>query len=186
MTVETRFEDQLVAELPSLRAFARTLTRDVSRADDLTQQAVLKAWANRERFQLGTNMRAWLFTILRNTFYSEFRKRRNEVGDPDGEHAMKLASRPTQDHGLTMGDFVRAMARLNDNQREALVLVGAAGLSYEEAAAVMGVAVGTAKSRVSRARELLAAWLEIEDGAGLFADGRIDAAMGGGVISPAA
>lgn len=186
MTVEARFEDELVAQLPGLRAFARTLTRDIGRADDLTQKALLKAWANRDRFELGTNMRAWLFTILRNTFYSEFRKRRNEVADTDGEHAHKLASRPTQDHGLTMLDFVRAMGRLNDNQREALVLVGAAGLSYEEAAAVMGVAVGTAKSRVCRGRSLLAAWLEVDDGAGLFADSRIDAAMAGGVIVPAA
>lgn len=185
MTLDPRFETELVAHLPSLRAFARTLTRDVCRADDLTQQAVLKAWASRDRFELGTNMRAWLFTILRNTFYSEFRKRRHEFADTDGKHAMKLASRPTQDHGLTMMDFVRAMGRLNDHQREALVLVGAAGLSYEEAAAVMGVAVGTAKSRVSRARNLLAGWLDVDDGAGLFSDAQIDAAMTGGLIAPA-
>jgi RNA polymerase sigma-70 factor (ECF subfamily) len=176
------FQAQLAAELPSLRAFARTLARDPSAADDLTQEALLKAWANRTRFQPGTNLRAWLFTILRNTFYSEYRKRRREVADTDGEHAQRLASRPVQDHGLTVADFARAMARLPDDQREALVLVGAAGLSYDEAAAIMGVAVGTAKSRVSRARARLAAELGVDDGAALFSDARMDGAMGGVIV----
>jgi RNA polymerase sigma-70 factor (ECF subfamily) len=180
------FHHQLGAELPALRAFARSLVRDHARADDLAQESLMKAWANRERFQLGTNLRAWLFTILRNTFYSEMRKRRREVEDADGAFAARLASAPTQDHSMAVRDFATALQQLPDDQREALVLIGAAGMSYEEAAEVCGVKVGTVKSRVSRARSRLAEMLGVEDGAALVSDPRMDAAMAAAAAPSAA
>ncbi len=180
------FHSQLGAEAPALRAFARTLTRDAALADDLAQEALLKAWAKRDSFQPGTNLRAWLFTILRNTFYSTCRKRRREVEDADGKHAAKLATRPTQEHAMAVKEFEAALALLPDDQREALVLVGAAGMAYEEAAAVCGVAVGTIKSRVSRARARLGEMLSASDGADLVSDHRMDAAMAVATIDAAA
>lgn len=171
------FQDALAAELPALRAFARALSRNAAQADDLVQEALLKAWANRDRFEPGTNLRAWLFTILRNTFYSLHRKRKREVEDVDGEHAARLTSKPAQDHHMAMQDFAAALEELVDDQREALILVGAAGLSYDEAADVIGVATGTVKSRVSRARARLAELLGVEDGGELLADATMEAAV---------
>ncbi len=185
MTTGHSFTDQLSEQLPALRAFARSLARDASHADDLAQEALLKAWANRHRYQDGTNLRAWLFTILRNGFYSEHRKRRREVADVDGEHSRKLATRPAQDHAMALEDFMGAFRELPDDQREALTLIGAAGLSYEEAAEVCGVAVGTVKSRVSRARTALAKALQVEEGADLITDERMDAALAGTTTSAA-
>ena len=185
MTERHPFHDQLSEQLPALRAFARTLARDASHADDLAQEALLKAWANRHRFEQGTNLRAWLFTILRNAFYSEHRKRRREVADVDEEHSRKLASRPRQDHAVALSDFYAAYNTLPADQREALALIAAAGMAYEEAAAVTGVAVGTVKSRVSRARAQLSRTLDIKEGAELTADERMDAALAG-TVSPTA
>lgn len=181
MSGSSGFHEALAAHLPQLRAFARTLSRDPASADDLVQETLLKAWANRDRFQEGTNLRAWLFTILRNTFYSLHRKRRREVQDVDDAHVGKLAVRPDQEHNLAMRDFSAALARVPEDQREALILVGAAGMSYEEAAEVCGVAVGTIKSRVSRARARLSALLDVRDGAELVGDARMDAALAGAV-----
>jgi RNA polymerase sigma-70 factor (ECF subfamily) len=186
VTRERAFRDQLGDEIPTLRAFARALTRDAASADDLAQEALLKAWAGRERFAPGTNLRAWLFTILRNAYYSAYRKRRNEVEDVDGIYAARLAVRPAHDHALTMRDFEAALAALPADQREALVLVGAAGLSYDDAAAVCGVAVGTMKSRVNRARARLSHMLAVTDGADLLADHRMDAAMAAAGVGTAA
>lgn len=146
---------ELVEHLPALRAFAVSLTRDGVAADDLVQDAIVKAWRNIHRFQPGTNLRAWLFTILRNTFYSDRRKAKREVGDADGALAATLSEKPRHDGALALTDFMRAFRTLPDEQREALVLVGASGFSYEEAAATTGVAVGTVKSRVNRARARL-------------------------------
>jgi RNA polymerase sigma-70 factor (ECF subfamily) len=171
------FHHLLAENLPALRAFARTLARDAAHADDLVQETLLKAWAKRESFAAGTNLRAWLFTILRNGFYSEYRKRRREVADVDGEHARKLATRPRQDHALAVGDFLDAFNRLPPDQREALALVGAAGLAYDEAAAICDVATGTVKSRVSRARAALTDMLGVAEGSDLVSDGRMDAAL---------
>lgn len=146
---------ELVSHVPALRAFARSLANDASHADDLVQETVLKAWSNLRSYTAGTNMRAWLFTILRNTFYSEFRKFRREVEDIDGKFAAQVPDRATQDGVMDMRDFERVFALLPADQREALTLVGASGLTYEEAAAVCGCAVGTVKSRVNRARARL-------------------------------
>ncbi|MCL5777522.1 sigma-70 family RNA polymerase sigma factor [Limibaculum sp. FT325] len=154
------FRDELVAALKPLRGFARTFHRDADRADDLVQETMVKAWANRDKFRPGTNMRAWLFTILRNSYYSELRKTRNEVEDADGALTERLTDLPAHDGRLAMRDFRTALATLGDDQREALILVGASGFSYEEAAEICGVAPGTIKSRVSRARARLAELLE--------------------------
>lgn len=145
-------QEELVSHVPALRAFARSLANDASHADDLVQETVLKAWSNLDSFTMGTNMRAWLFTILRNTFYSEFRKFRREVEDVDGKIAAQVPDKAAQDGVMEMRDFERAFAHLPADQREALTLVGASGLTYEEAAEICGCAVGTVKSRVNRAR----------------------------------
>jgi RNA polymerase sigma-70 factor, ECF subfamily len=158
----------LIELLPSLRAFAMSLTRNRSSADDLVQDTIVKAWTNSEKFTLGTNLQAWLFTILRNTYYSSLRKGRREVADPDGTHAQGLFVKPDHDGRLAYNDFQRAFDRLSPEHREVLTLVGASGFSCEEAAVTMGVAVGTVKSRASRARKRLAELMGLEDGEGVF------------------
>jgi RNA polymerase sigma-70 factor (ECF subfamily) len=149
-------KDDLLAALPKLRAFAISLVGRTARADDLVQETLVKAWANIDSFEPGSNMIAWLYTILRNEFYSEFRKRRLQVEDEDGRYAAQQATFPTQEGHMHFLDFRDALDQLADDHREALILVGASGLSYEEAAAVCGCAVGTMKSRVNRARAKLA------------------------------
>lgn len=152
--------DQLVALVPEMRAFALSLTRNPSTADDLVQDTVLKAWASLDRFEPGTNMRAWVFTILRNTFYSDTRKRQREIADVDGAHAARLSQKPDHDGRLDLRDFAAAFTKLPDEQREVLILIGASGLSYEEAAEICGCAVGTIKSRLNRGRARLSELLD--------------------------
>lgn len=149
-------EQDILAALPPLRAFARALCGNPTTADDLVQETVVKAWSNLDKFTPGTNLRAWLTTILRNAFYSEHRKYRREVADPDGIAASRLVQKPNQIDHLEVRDFRAALAQLTEEQREALILVGAAGFAYEEAAVICGCAVGTVKSRVNRARARLA------------------------------
>lgn len=154
---------QLLADsLPNLRAFARTLTNNPTQADDLVQETLIKALSHLDSFQIGTNLNAWLFTILRNCFYSELRKRRREVEDVDNVHAERLTVAPDQIDVLQLNEFRAALSRLPDEQREALILVGASGFAYEEAAAICGVPVGTIKSRVNRARKRLAEMLDFD------------------------
>ncbi|ARC90584.1 RNA polymerase sigma factor [Rhodovulum sp. MB263] len=155
--------EDLVTHLPAMRAFALSLTRNSATADDLVQDAIVKAWSNFDKFEPGTNLRAWLFTILRNTYYSMHRKRRREVEDPDGALAAHLSEKPHHDGRLALEDFKVAFVKLPDEQREALILVGAEGFSYEEAAATCGCAVGTIKSRVNRARVRLAELMHLND-----------------------
>lgn len=154
--------EAMVAAIPSLRAFAISLCGDPSLANDLVQETLLKAWANRDKFTMGTNLKAWLFTILRNTYFSEFRKSRREVQDVDGAAAAGLVSAPEQHGHLDMADFQDALIKLSADQREALLLVGAEGFSYEEASEIAGCAVGTVKSRVNRARVHLAELMGIK------------------------
>lgn len=155
---------ELPQHLGALRAFAISLTRDATVADDLVQETIVKAWTNIDKFQVGTNLRAWLFTILRNTFYSLRRKRRREVPDPDGVHASLLSEKPAHDGALAFTDFLRAFDKMTAEHREVLILVGASGFSYEEAADLMGVKVGTVKSRANRARARLCELLGLEPG----------------------
>jgi RNA polymerase sigma-70 factor (ECF subfamily) len=147
-----RVREGLVAAIPNLRAFAVSLSGDHHVANDLVQETLLKAWANRDKFAEGTNFKAWLFTILRNTYFSDLRKTRREVQDVDGRAAAQLVAPPEQHGKLDLADFRRAMNELSEDQREALLLIGAEGFSYEEAAAICDCAVGTVKSRVNRAR----------------------------------
>src|ERR671937_1466565 len=162
MTLPPSIKEGLLAAVPSLRAFAISLSGNVDRADDLVQETVLRALANIDSFEPGTNMSAWLFTILRNLFRSEYRKRRREVEDTDGTYAESLKSHPEQHSRVEFDEFRAALAKLPADQREALILVGASGFSYEEAAAICDCAVGTIKSRVNRARTRLADLLSIE------------------------
>ena len=127
------FRDELVAVLPAIRGFARTFERDAARAEDLVQDTMMKAWANQESFQPGTNMKEWLFTILRNVYISGFRKKRREVEDADGAIEGSLAEKGRQEGHMAMLHLKDAMSELPDDQREAIILVGAAGFSYDEA-----------------------------------------------------
>ena len=169
--------EPLIKAVPNLRAFAISLCGDLDRADDLVQETLVKAWNNLSSFEQGTNLKAWLFTILRNTYFSECRKLRREVKDPDGELAAKLSVRPEQHGHMDMVDFNAALAKLSDDQREALILVGAEGFSYEEVAAICGCAVGTVKSRVNRARVRLAGLLHVDGAEGFQADEAAPAPM---------
>lgn len=177
MTPEPAIQEALLAAVPSLRAFAISLCGQVDRADDLVQDTLLRALSHIDRFERGTNLNAWLFTILRNLFHSEYRKRRREVEDPDGSYAGKLKVQPEQGSRLDFEDFRSALAKLPPDQREALLLVGASGFSYEEASNICGCAVGTIKSRVNRARSRLAALLAIDDVEDLGADRMTRAAL---------
>jgi RNA polymerase sigma-70 factor, ECF subfamily len=152
----------MLAAVPSLRAFAISLSGKVDRADDLVQETLLRALANINSFQPGTHMSAWLFTILRNLFRSEYRKRRREVEDTDGRYVDSLKSSPEQHSRVEFEEFRDALAKLPSGQREALLLVGASGFSYKEAAAICETAVGTIKSRVNRARTRLSELLAID------------------------
>jgi RNA polymerase sigma-70 factor (ECF subfamily) len=153
------FRQGLLGAVPRLRAFAIGLCGKNDQAEDLVQETLVKAWANRDSFQPGTNLLAWLHTILRNEFYTQFRTRWREVADVDGQYSSTLTSAPAQDSHVEFQDFRAALAKLPDDQRVSLLLVGASGLSYEEAARICDCAVGTMKSRVFRARARLAAML---------------------------
>lgn len=155
---EAEFQRQLLAVAPSLHRFALSLARDATAADDLVQDTLLRSWRNQSRFQPGTNFEAWTFTILRNNFYSGRRKHR-EIEDEDGSYTARLISAPEQAGRLDLNDLQAALDRLPLARREALILIGVSGLSYEEAAAVLDCQVGTVKSRVWRAREQLARML---------------------------
>jgi RNA polymerase sigma-70 factor (ECF subfamily) len=178
-TVQPSVRDIMLAAIPSLRAFAMSLSGNADRADDLVQETVMRAMANINTFTPGTNMSAWLFTILRNLFRSQYRKRRREVEDPDGSYEASLKLPPEQFGRLEFKELVEGLAKLPYVQREALLLVAASGFSYEEAAAICGIAVGTVKSRVSRARQQLAE-LFLIDSAATFGLDRGTALVGTG------
>jgi len=151
------FKEQLALVIPQLRAFGRSLSGDRDLADDLVQETLMKAWGARARFQAGTNMRAWTFIILRNLYFSQVRRRRFR-GEWDELTADRILAAPaSQDKHVELGDVQRALLQLPQSQREALILVGAGGFAYEEAAEICGVAVGTIKSRVARGRVALEA-----------------------------
>jgi RNA polymerase sigma-70 factor (ECF subfamily) len=154
------FRKELVALIPHLRAFARTLTGDPTAADDLAQDAMMKAWDARASFQLGTNMKAWTFMILRNQFYSEKRRswRQSQLDQEAAERTLIAVDDP--EAPVALDELRQGLAMLPPEQREALILVGAGGFAYEEAADICGCAVGTVKSRVSRARKALQSILE--------------------------
>ena len=161
MSISKIFRDQVISAIPSLRAFGLSLTARADRADDLVQETLMKAWKHHDSFEPGSNMKAWLYTILRNEFYTQLRKRKREVEDADGFYSSKVAVHAEQDGHLDMADLRSALAKLPYDQREAVILVGASGFSYEEAAEICKVAVGTIKSRVNRGRVKLVELMEI-------------------------
>jgi RNA polymerase sigma-70 factor (ECF subfamily) len=154
------FKRELVALIPHLRAFARTLTGDATSADDLAQDAMMKAWDARNSYQMGTNMKAWTFMILRNQFYSEKRRswRQTQLDPEVAERTLVATDNP--ESPVALDELRLGLAMLPAEQREALILVGAGGFAYEEAAVICDCAVGTVKSRVSRARRALQTLLE--------------------------
>ena len=154
------FKRELVGLIPHLRAFARTLAGDPAAADDLAQDAMMKAWDARASFQMGTNMKAWTFMILRNQFYSEKRRawRQTQLDQEAAERTLIAVDDP--EAPVALDELRLGLATLPPEQREALILVGAGGFAYEEAAEICGCAVGTVKSRVSRARRALQVVLE--------------------------
>jgi RNA polymerase sigma-70 factor (ECF subfamily) len=160
---EAVFKRDIVALIPHLRAFARTLCGEAAAADDLAQDTVMKAWDARSSFQIGTNMKAWTFMILRNQFYSEKRRswRQSQLDQDAAERTLLAIDDP--EAPLALDELRLALGMLPTEQREALILIGAGGFAYEEAAEICGCAVGTVKSRVSRARRALQSVLE--DGA---------------------
>ena len=161
-SIDPAFVDGIVTSLPSLRSFAISLTRSVDQAEDLVQETVLRAISKQEKFQPGTNLQAWLFTILRNLFCSACRRTKREVEDADGSYSASLISIPDHEDRIMVKDLAAALAKLPEGQREAILLVGAEGMSYEAAAQALGCAVGTIQSRVNRARNRLAELMGVE------------------------
>jgi len=177
MTLTPDLREDIVAAIPPLRAFAISLSGNVDAADDLVQETILRGLSHLDSFQPGTNLQAWLFTILRNQFHTSFRKRRREVEDPEGGYAARLGSLPEQGGHLDLEDLKMALTKLPFEQREALLLVGAQGFSYEESAEICGTRIGTIKSRVNRARTRLAELLSVEDAEDIGADRVLKAAL---------
>ena len=177
MKVSREFREGLLAAIPSLRAFAFSLIGRSDRADDLVQETLTKAWAHHKSFQPGTNLRAWLYTILRNEFYSQMRKKGREVEDVDGAYSRNVGVHPDQHGHLDMSDMRTALGQLPSDQREALLLVAAEGFSYEEAAEICGVAMGTIKSRVNRARNRLVDILQVDGESEYGPDAAAEAAI---------
>ena len=156
---DDEFRKELLGVLPHLRAFARGLSGRSDFADDLVQEAAIKAWTARERYQPGTNMRAWTFAILRNHYLSELRRNKRQTGLDEGVAERMLVMEADQEAPLHLGDMEVALQQLAPERREAVLLVGASGFSYEEAADIAGCPIGTMKSRVARARSDLARML---------------------------
>lgn len=170
-------QNAMVDMVPTLRAIAVSLCGNVDRADDLVQETLMRAIAHIHSFQPGTNLHAWLATILRNCFVSEARKRRKEVEDVEGSYVDGLRSAPEQESRIELEEFRAALAKLPFEQREALLLVGAAGFSYEDTAIICQTTTGTIKSRINRARARLAALLAIDGVNELGCDGRMRAIL---------
>lgn len=149
------WDHEVLAHLPALRTYAMGLSRNFHAAEDLVQDTLVKAFAGIDRFQQGSNLRAWLFTILRNTFFSGLRKRKHDVADSNGHHAATLISLPDHDGRIAMTEFLRAFKQLSEEHRDIVTLVGVSGYSYIDVSKRIGIPVGTAKSRLSRARAQL-------------------------------
>lgn len=177
MPLTNELRDDILATVPALRAFAISLSGNGDRADDFVQETLLRALANIDSFQIGTNLPAWLFTILRNLFRSDYRKKRREVEDGDGGYAKTLKVQPSQEGHLEFEEFRAALGKLTPHLREALMLVGAAGFSYDDAAAIVDCPVGTIKSRVNRARAQLAKELNVEGADDYAPDGSMRAVI---------
>jgi RNA polymerase sigma-70 factor (ECF subfamily) len=177
MPLSDELRATLLKTIPHLRAFAMSLSGSVDQADDLVQETIVRALSHIDSFTPGTSMQAWLFTILRNQFHTSFRKRRREVEDPNGFLAGSLATPPEQHGHLDLHDLRTALAKLPLQQREILLLIGAEGISYEEAAVICRTKVGTVKSRMNRARKRLAELLHVTSEDDLRTDRVLQAAL---------
>jgi RNA polymerase sigma-70 factor, ECF subfamily len=177
MAMVSRSHAEMLSLIPKLRAFAVSLSHDQDRAEDLIQETLLRACQNIDQFQPGTNMAAWLFTILRNHFYSEYRKRRHEVQDVEQGYTQSLAVQPEQIIRTEYEELRAALGKLPKNMCDLLLLVGVLGVSYSEAALIYGCATGTIKSRIHRARARLAECLSIESSADFAGDPGLQAVM---------
>lgn len=156
MNFERYFRSHLLREMPLLRRWSFVLCRNQSLAEDMMQDTLTKAWANRSSFARGTNMRAWLYRILRNTYFNHLRQRRREVPDPDGALTASLRTPAAQPGKIELGEVRQAMRELSPAQRQAMILIGAQGLSYKQVARLQQVNIGTVKSRLARARQAVA------------------------------
>jgi len=156
MNFERYFRSHLVREMPVVRRWSYVLCRNPSLAEDMMQETLVKAWANRSSFARGTNMRAWLYRILRNTYFNHLRQRRREVPDPDGALTAALRVPAAQTGKIELREVTEAMQDLSPAQREAMILIGAQGLSYKQVARLQRVNIGTVKSRLARARQAVA------------------------------
>ena len=163
-TTRPVWETEILRYLPELHQYAFGLARNIHTAEDLVQDTIVKAYSYFDKFQQGSNLRAWLFTILRNTFYSGLRKKKREVADPDGKHAASLVTHPEHDGRLAMSEFFLAFEQLSAEHRDIVTLVGVSGYSYFDVSKMTGVPVGTAKSRLSRARAQLTEILDPAQG----------------------
>lgn len=170
-------QQQMLAFVPQLRAYAMSISRSADRSDDLVQETLLRAISKIDTFQPGTKLGAWLTTILRNCYLSDLRRRRHEVEDVDGCYSEALHAAPEQEGLLEYKEFCAALREIPFDQREALMLVGAAGLSYEDTATLCRTSTGTIKSRINRARTRLAALLGIESTSEIGFDNQVRAAM---------
>jgi len=186
MPLEPTLQAALLAAVPHLRGFAYSLCRSMDRADDLVQETLTRGIAHIDTFTPRTNLTAWLTTIMRNTFLNECRKRGRTVEDPTGVFAATLTTQPEQESHAQFGELQAALQKLPFDQRIAIILVGAQGLSYEEAADICGCATGTIKSRANRARAKLAAMMAIERADDLGPDASVQAALGGNSLRWAA
>lgn len=186
MHLDPALQKAMLAAIPDMRVFALNLCHRRDRVDDLVQEALLRAISNIRLFTPGTNMTAWLVTILRNNFFNECRKSRHEVSDVGGYFVGAMTSQPQQDMHLQLEDFRDAMAQLPDDQRKAVMLVGGAGLSYKDAAKICRCAVGTIKSRVCRGRTRLAELMSVAGSQDLGPDRAIQAALSSGNLRWAA
>lgn len=182
MAGPSSFKQDLLGAIPSLRAFAMSLAQNADKADDLVQETLVKAWDKQSSFQPGTNLKAWTFTILRNEFYTQMRKRGREVQDSDGAITARVAVHPGQHGAVDLEDFRTALETLPEDQREAIILIGASGFSYEEAAEICNCAVGTIKSRVSRARSRLQEILNVSGQADYGPDAISSQVMGSDIL----
>lgn len=159
-TTERRFRAAFLREIPLLQKRARVLSRNRALAEDLTQEALTKAWARRDSFTPGTNLRAWLHVILRNVYFNYLRSRKREVADSEGVFAEQVPVPPNQQSKLELKEVADIMQQLPDRHREALILVAGQGKSYKQVAARWRCNIGTVKSRVARARQSMTALLE--------------------------
>jgi RNA polymerase sigma-70 factor (ECF subfamily) len=180
MSLDRSLQNELLAAAPGLRVFAWSLCRNADHADDLVQETLTRGIARISSFQPGTSMPAWLTTILRNCFRDQMRKRRYEVADPEGIYERRLASLPEQEEHLLMDDLCDALDQLPSQQREAVIMVGAEGMSCDEASQMSVCAPGTIKSRASRGRARLAELLSVESTDDLGPSQAIKAVIGGG------